>query len=182
MEVALQQYCDQSPEHKRRAKDELFGVQNSRKAVTGMLEGLQNPQFFAQKTSREDELLDKVKASDDLNTFADAWRRVAEVQAEKADLLQGGVDFRERYFEIAKELVLMAEEDQRASEERLREYGDSGRESLEHELFSPAPIYDDLEIAKLATQLSMFAAQRGGDDPLVQVVLAEKNPIKRRLN
>ena len=32
----------------------------------------------------------------------------------------------------------MAEEDQMPSKDRLREFSDAGRESLEHELFSPA--------------------------------------------
>ena len=179
MEVALQQFSAHSPEHERRGRDELFGVQNSRKAVTGMLVGLQDPQFVAEKLDKETALLEKIQANAQLPSAAEAWQRVAAAQPAKVALLEGGVDFRERYYEIAKELVLMAAEDQKPSEERLREFSDSGRESLEHELFSPATIYDDLEIAKLATQLSMFVEQRGGDDPLVATALAGKNPRER---
>jgi hypothetical protein len=73
----------------------------------------------------------------------------------------------------------MASEDEKPSEERFKEYRDSGRESLEHQLFSPAPLYDDLEAAKLALQLSLFVEERGGDDPLVQMALAGKNPHDR---
>lgn len=179
MEVALQQFSGQSPEHQRRGNDELFGVQNSRKAITGMLVGLQDPQFFAEKIAKENSLLAQVNTNKELRHFAEAWQSVAEVQPEKIKLLNGGVDFGERYYEIAKELVLMAEEDQKPSEDRLREFSDSGRESLEHELFSPAVIYDDLEVAKLATQLSLFVEQRGGDDPLVVTALDGKNPFAR---
>ncbi|QEG36996.1 S46 family peptidase [Bythopirellula goksoeyrii] len=179
MEVAIQQFCYQSPEHQRRGQDELFGIQNSRKAITGMLVGLQNPKFLAEKTTREEELLAKVRANPELEHYAEAWQEVADVQPEKRALLNGGVDFRERYYEIAKELVLMAQEDQKPSEDRLREFSDSGRESLEHELFSPATIYDDLEVAKLSSQLSMFVEQRGGDDPLVVTALDGKNPFER---
>ncbi|TWU21898.1 S46 family peptidase [Bythopirellula polymerisocia] len=179
MEVAIQQFAYQSPEHQRRGQDELFGIQNSRKAITGMLVGLQDPQFIAEKATQEDALLVKVNANLDLKHFAEAWKKVSEVQPEKIELLNGGVDFRERYYEIAKELVLKAAEDQKPSEDRLREFSDSGRESLEHELFSPATIYDDLEVAKLSTMLSMFVEQRGGDDPLVIKALNGKNPFER---
>ena len=73
----------------------------------------------------------------------------------------------------------MASEDQKPSEDRLREYRDSARESLELELFSTAPIYDDLESAKLATELAMFVERRGGDDPLVVKMLGGKSPRER---
>ena len=44
----------------------------------------------------------------------------------------------------------MAEEDGKPNAERLREYRQSNRESLEQRLFSEAPIYDDFEMIKLA--------------------------------
>jgi hypothetical protein len=179
MEVALQQYSYSSPEHRRRGMDDLFAVQNSRKAVTGMLGGLQNPGFMEEKHDRETELLNKINEKPELKTSAEAWQKVAEVQKQKAEAIKGGVDFRSTYYVIAQRLVLMAGEDEKPSEERFKEYRDSGRESLEHELFSPAPLYDDLEIAKLATQLSLLVEERGGDDPLVQIALAGKSPYDR---
>ena len=179
LEVAVQQFCLQSPEHRRRGNDDLFGVQNSRKAITGMLRGLQNPAFVAEKAVKEAELLKQVNAREDLQAFSKAWQRIAEVQGEKAKLQWGNVEFRDRYYEIAQQLVLMAEEDQKPSQARFKEYRASGRESLEFELFSPAPIYDDLQIAKFTAQLTMFVEQRGGDDPLVQTALAGKNPHER---
>lgn len=179
MEIALQQYCYASPEHSRRGMDDLFAYQNRRKAVTGMLAGLQSPPFMETKHERESQLLKKVIADPKLKHFADAWQKITDVQPQKAELLTGGVEFRSPYYVIAQQLVLMAGEDQKPSEERFKEYRDSGRESLEHQLFSPAPLYDDLEVAKLATELSLFAEQRGGDDPLVVLALAGKNPHDR---
>lgn len=179
MEVALQQYCNSSPEHRRRGSDDLFAVQNSRKAVTGMLTGLQSPHFMEVKVERETELLNKIAKTDEFQEYAKAWEEVAEVQKQKAEMINGGVEFRSPYYLIAQRLVLMAGEDQKPSENRLKEFRDSGRESLEHELFSPAPIYDDLEISKFATQLALFVQERGGDDPLVVIALAGKNPLDR---
>ena len=42
-EVALISYGERSLENARRARDDLFGVQNSRKALQGRLAGLLDP-------------------------------------------------------------------------------------------------------------------------------------------
>src|SRR4029453_6442052 len=50
------------------------------------------------------------------------------------------------------------------------------RESLELELFSNEPIYDDYEILRLTDSLTDFASAFGADNPLVKKVLAGKSP------
>ena len=179
MEVALQQYTNESPENFRRGNDDLFGIQNSRKAITGMLQGLQTPEFIERKEAAENELRSKLQNDPELAHFDDAWNQIAEADEERVELIGMIPDFRDRYSTIAKHLVLIASEDKKPSGDRLREYRESNRQSLELELFSPAPVYDDLEIAKFATELAMFVEDRGGDDPLVQKILAGKNPRER---
>ncbi|MEO8272053.1 MAG: S46 family peptidase, partial [Aureliella sp.] len=49
----------------------------------------------------------------------------------------------------------------------------------EQSLFSPAPLYDDLERLQLADELARFTETRGGNDELVQHVLAGKGPRDR---
>ncbi len=73
----------------------------------------------------------------------------------------------------------MAEEDARPNAERLREYRQSNRASLEQMLFSEAPIYDDLETVRLADSLSMFVTFAGADSELVVKVLDGKSPQER---
>lgn len=178
-EVLLQQFSYEGNEQKRRARDELFGVQNSRKAYTGMLQGLQNPTFLAQKAADEAELLAAIRQRPELVDNAKAWETIAEVQQRRAELLGQTATFRSKPYLIAEELLLMAQEDQKPSEERLREYRDSARDSLEQQLFSPAPIYPDLETVLLADELARFVELRGGDHPLVVQVLAGKSPRDR---
>ena len=74
---------------------------------------------------------------------------------------------------------MMAAEDQKPNSERLREYRESARESLLQGLYSPAPIYAELERVKLADSLALFVERRGGDEPLVRQVLAGKSPQAR---
>ena len=178
-EILLQQFSYEGKEQERRARDELFGVQNSRKAVTGMLQGLQNPLFIRQKQKQERQLLAKLRADVQSNKNATAWDTIAEVQARRAELLGQSATFRSRPYRIAEQLVLMAAEDQKPSADRLREYRDSARESLQQQLFSPAPMYDDLETTKLADQLAQFVERRGGDDELVAKVLDGQSPRDR---
>ena len=78
----LQQFSLGGQEATRRARDELFGVQNARKAYTGMLAGLQNPQTIQSKQQREDELLSQVAANSEVAALASAWTDVAEINAE----------------------------------------------------------------------------------------------------
>ena len=87
--------------------------------------------------------------------------------------------FNSTLFNIARTLVRSAEEKDKPNGERLREYQDANIESLKQLLFSPAPIYDDLETVKLADSLGMLAEARGADEPLVKQVLDGKAPPTR---
>jgi hypothetical protein len=168
-ENLLQQYALGGAEQARRGQDELFGIQNSRKAYMGMLAGLQDPAFMANKRALEKKMQEKAG-------HTDAWKTIADVQRERLKLQNREGSLRSHLYAIAEDLVLMAAEDKKPSAERLREYGVAGRESLEQELFSPAPLYDDLERVMLADELSRFIEKRGGDDELVQKVLGGKGP------
>jgi hypothetical protein len=171
-EILLQQYALAGAEQARRGQDELFGIQNARKAYTGMLAGLQEPNFIVQKRSNEIAL--RSDAGSD-----DAWKTISEVQLARVALQNRTASLRSNIYGIAEDLVLMAAEDTKPSSERLREFRDSNRDSLEQSLFSPAPMYPDLERAQLADEIARFMETRGGNDELVQQVLAGKGPRER---
>jgi hypothetical protein len=94
-------------------------------------------------------------------------------------MLEGAVGFNSQYFGTARTLLRAAAEAGKPSGERLREYRDSNRESLELALFSDEPVYDAFEIVKLADSLTSLATALGPDDPLVQKVLSGKSPRER---
>ncbi len=175
-EVLMQQFGLTGNEATRRARDELFGIQNSRKAYTGMLGGLLNPQTFATKSQRENQLLQQIKANPQLESLADAWAEIEAIQAEKREMLAQSVNLRSTLFSIALQIVLVGQEDTKPNEERLRGYTDAARESLLQSLLSTAPIYADLEQVKLADELARLIQWRGGDDALVVQVLGGKVP------
>lgn len=178
-EVLMQQFGLGGEEQKRRAQDDLFGIKNSRKAYVGMLGGLQNPAIIAKKQRSEDAVLAAIKADPQLRQHADAWDEIRAVLKEEAAMQGTVATFRSRLYDIAETLVLMAAEDQKPGTERLREFRESARESLEQDLFSTAPIYADLEQVKLADEIARLVEKRGGDDELSIRVLAGKGPSER---
>ncbi|MCH2178800.1 MAG: S46 family peptidase [Mariniblastus sp.] len=178
-EILLQQFGLNSTESARIARDGLFGFQNARKARMGMLQGLQDPAIMATKKQEEVEILKRVKSDPKLQPYAGAWEQIAEVQKKKAERLGTGISLNTRLFNIAQTLVQMSEEDKKPSEQRLAEFRDSARASLEQQLFSSAPIYPELEQAILGDLIARMLEIRGADDPLCQQILQGQNPLDR---
>jgi len=178
-EILYQQYVWEGEEKERQVRDDLFGTQNGRKAYTGMIQGLQDPVFLARKQEEESRIRAKVENDSELKMYADAWETIQQVQARRAESLGQTAGFAGRHYRIAETLVFMAAEDRKPNAERLREYRESARASLEQQLFSPAQVYIDLERLKFADSLALFVERRGGDHPLVQELLDGKSPQTR---
>ena len=185
-EVLISTYSQRSDEAARRAEDYLLGIQNARKAQLGRLAGLQDPSLMAKKRAEEDALRRGVagnprsaaasgQAWDDIAAAVKAWRGsyVNEM------LLERGAGFNSKLFVIARTLLRMAEEGGKPNAERLREYRKSNLASVKVMLFSDAPIYDQLEIVKLADSLGFLIERLGADDELVRRVMAGKSPAER---
>jgi hypothetical protein len=185
LEVLLGNWSARSQENARRARDHFLGVQNSRKALEGQLAGLLDPELFAGKIRAEAEFKAKLA---DRTEFADAlaaYDRIAAAtktlaaQAKRSGLFEGGQAFNCDSFGIARRLLRAGDERPKPNGERLREFSDSGKVSLELHLFAGQPIHPDLETLTLADSLTFLAGQLGMSDPLVQQVLAGKSPRDR---
>ena len=190
-EVLLENYSERSAENARRAEDELFGIKNSRKAYLGMLAGLQDPAILGKKRDSEKQLRDAVSKDPKLSqSYGDGWDQVASTIKAMIKIRDEynlfGIGPRKRsqsfnsdLFDIAIQLVRLAEETSKPNPERLREYSEAGLDSLKLQLFSDAPIYEDLETVQLADSLGMMAEVMGEENETVQMVLAGKSPRDR---
>lgn len=184
-EVLLDNFSERSLENTRRAKDELFGIKNSRKARLGGIAGLQDPDIMQRKREAEQSFRKAVAGKPQLADAAKSWDEIQGTLTRleriylSYQLYETGWGFNTELFKIARTLVRMAEETGKPNADRLREYRESNLESLEQELFSEAPIYDDLETIKLADSLGMLMELAGADDPLVRKVLDGKSPTER---
>jgi hypothetical protein len=185
LEVMLSIFSQQIAENERIAKRTLFSVANSRKAREGALAGLQDPALMARKITEEKALRAAVAKNADLKDAIGAWDALAKVQkiraanAKQYNMFEGGMGFNSLCFGYARTLVRAAEEYPKPNEQRLSEYGDSGKKSLVIRLFSKEPIDNDFEVAKLADSLTWLCEVIGFKDPLVQKVLAGKSPRER---
>ncbi len=186
-EVQLHTFAARSEEYARIANQDVRGVENSRKAFTGILAGLHDPKIIQAKVEFERIIRTLIEADEERRAkWGDAWDRLAAAHRAYREFylrhsaLEGRRSaLRSDLLAIGRHLVRLAEEKPKPSGARLREYADSNLKSIELELYSPAPIYPDLEMFRIASGLSYLAEQFGGDDPLVVTALGGKSPRAR---
>ncbi len=185
LEALLGNWSERSEENARRAKDDLFGVQNSRKARDGGHAGLYDPVLMGQKAEAEQQFRLRLAATGEYPDAVAAYDKIAAAQAVIAQralrfrLLEGAHGFHCDSFGIARTLLRAGDERPKPNGERLKEFTDSEKEPLELDLFSDKPIHEDHETLNLADALTFLAEQAGFSDPLVQQALAGKSPRAR---
>lgn len=185
-EALLKKYMAMGEEQTRQSQNELNSVQNALKVYRGQLKGLKDPSLMARKTKEEQTLRKAVAANPDWQKqYGGAWDAIAAAHKaypsyirERRIFEQAG-GFNTALFNYARTLVRMADESKKPNAERLPEYTDARRASLELALFSPAPIHEDFEKLKLADSLGFMVELLGADNPLVKGVLAGKTPEAR---
>jgi len=180
--AVLREYSARGPEQARRAKAQVFGLENSFKAQEGRLGALQDARAMARKLEEERQLRAKVAADAGLATATgDPWAAIESAEKKGAGRVNesflvgfGG----SRLLGIAGNVVRYVAEVQKPNEQRLEEYIDSNLEPLKNRLYSRAPVFDDLEEATLANQLSWALEKLGPAHPFVTTVLGGKTPAE----
>lgn len=179
----LEQFRSESAEHWRIAQSDLFGTENSFKALRGRLLALQDPAVFELKRKQEKELRDFVDADPARKQkYGAAWDEIAKAVAlhrnieDRYNYIEYGRGFYSRYFDYARTLVRGAAERGKPNAERLREFTDSRLPSVTQRLFSTAPLYPDYEKVKLGWSLSKLREALGTDDAFVKQVLGKESP------
>jgi hypothetical protein len=187
LEAAMLQYGEEGPEQKRRAATDLHRVANSRKAFSGQYQGLLTAEIFETKREQERALASAVTQHNraDMAGLEKAIERIQLAQENLSKfereylLLETAHGFSSELFTIARHLVRLADELPKPSGQRLREYRDTNLDSLKQQLFSPAPLYRDLERVKLAASLTFLCEQLKGNAPVVELILDRLNPVSR---
>lgn len=180
----LQDFSKQSEENARIAQEEIFGLQNSQKAITGYQSGLTDKSIMDQKAADEAKLRAAFKADPKNAGASDPWEEIAQaIQTQKSiyanlsylDRLRG---FASRLPQTARILVRAADEKPKPNAERMREFRDSALPSLEQQLFSTEPVYKSLDLVLLTDSLTEMQDVLGKDNPDVQKVLQGKTPAE----
>src|SRR5438132_4904298 len=194
-EVLLHAWGQRSFENARRAREDFFGDQNNRKRYDGYVAALFDPEIWHAIEQRDQKLRDAISANPKLKPALDAYDRIKKAQGElvriapRYDYLEqerplsvgyrGPRAFNGTLFKYARLLTRAIDERAKPNGERIATFRDSAKESLELELFSGEPVYDDYEILRLTDSLTDFAEEFGGNDSLVKQVFAGKSPHAR---
>ena len=180
--AVLREYSARGPEQVRRAKAQTFNFENSWKALDGRLAALLDPKAMAAKAAAEKELRARVAADPALAAATgDPWAAIEAAQKKAASRLPeelvvgfGG----SRLVQLAGQIVRYVAEVKKPNEQRLEEYIDSNLEILKNRLYSPAPLYDDLEEATLASHLALVVEKLGRTHAYVKAVLGDASPAE----
>ncbi len=180
-------FRDLSDENERVARTVLMGVQNSRKALGGMLRELQDPRIFGKKIADEEDLKEAVTQDPELTLpYGDAWDLVTQAQlnaeamfTEYAALEWFRTALSSDLFNIGQTLVRLTTELEKPSGERLPEFRDSRLPVVEDRLLTTRPIDKDLEIDRVTSGLTTMAELLGGEHPIVTRALAGLSPRDR---
>ena len=185
-EAMLKKYMAMGEEQTRRAENELNSIQNSLKVYRGQLAGLKDQALMDRKRMDEMALRQWIFANPDRQkTYGDAWDAIAKAHQSlpsyirERRIFDQAAGFNTTTFGFARTLVRLADESQKPNAERLPEFTDARRASLELALYSPAPIYDDFEKLKLADSLGFMVELLGADHPLVKQIMNGKTPEAR---
>jgi hypothetical protein len=183
---ALQQYGRAGAEEARQAADELLSIDNNVKRSRGQLSGLQDTALMSRKRTLETQLRQKVAASPELTrAYGDAWEAVEQARrrlasyAREYQALEGSVGLAGRYVTLTRSLVRLAAERAKPNAERLPEFTDARRATLERTLFSTAPLDPAMETVRLGAWLAFMASELGPDHAATKRLLAGRTPTAR---
>jgi len=175
----LKEYSARGPEQARQAASLIFNLENSLKAWQGRNDGLLDKNVMDKKRKDEEEFRAKVKANPEWQKeYGSAWDEIARAADVERPRLK------EQYFRatdsqlaaLAVTLVTYVAEIKKPDGERLAGFHASQLDSLKLRLFSPAPVYPEMEIARMTNALEAGLKELGPNDPWLKAVLDGRTP------
>jgi peptidase S46-like protein len=177
--AVLKDYAARGPEQSRQATTQIFGLENSRKVFEGRRDGLQDKNLMEKKRKEDEEFRGKVDANADWEKeYGGAWTMEEEALQKESPRIK------EQFFRstdsqlsaLAVQIVTYVAEIKKPDGQRLAGFHDSQLDSLKQRLFSPAPIYPEMEIARMTGALELDMKEMGPDDSFLKAVLDGKSP------
>ena len=177
----LKQFSTLGEEQRRRADGMLFGYENSQKAMTGEYQGLLDKNLMAKKQSDEMDLLNRINANPELKAkYAWAWDSIStameRTRSRFKELTYRGLSgsLGSRALTIAR----YANESKKPNGERMPQFQDAMVKLTLENLYSPAPVYPDMEEVLMADRFQEAIEMLGANDPWVMAVLDGKTPAE----
>lgn len=177
----LRKYSATSAEHARQAASRIFSLENSLKAYDGRYKGLMDPKVMDAKRKDEAQFKALVMAKPEWKAaYGKAWDEVAAAEKKSASR------FKEQYYHgldsslasLATTIVQYVVEVKKPDGQRLDGYHEAQLDSLKLQMFSPAPVYPEMEIARMTGALETDIRGAGANDTFVKTVLGGRTPAQ----
>jgi len=165
----------------RRYQNDVFGVANSQKAVTGYRAGLLDTLSMAKKRAFERELRARIAADPNLQAqYGGTWDAISKAEGELAtfypQLRYYGFGGGSALLPMAAQIVRIASESGKPDSARLAPYRGQGIANMTGRLSAPVPIDTAFERLALAAQLRAAQSELPPNDPFLRVALAGRTP------
>lgn len=175
-------YVAEHPEAKIKYMNTIFGLENSRKAITGYLAGLQDPVIMAKKMDFEKKFKNAVASNPELKRrYGNPWGTIEKYQEEYNEIYPklNALSFRGRtrsqLLSIANDVVEMARALKLPESQRPSKYRGSELDSTKAKLF-PKTFTLEVEKKLLAYQLEVMVRVFGTSNKQLNVLLAGRTP------
>jgi hypothetical protein len=176
------QLADLSPERAAALRNQIFGLENSMKAITGYQSGLLDDTLMNRKRAWERDFRARVNANADLRRqYGAAWDNIARVRREMASLdarrrYYGTYAYGSRLLGLAMTIARYPAEMAKPDSSRLMPYQDRMRPRMERQLFDTAPVDTTQEIRLLAAYFGAMAHDLPANDPVRRQALGTRSP------
>ena len=174
------QLSNMSEERARSLRNEIFGLENSYKAIDGYQAGLLNPQIMNHKRQWETDFRARVNANSDWKRqYGSAWDESANVWRQLTQLA-----VRQRYYsfgaygsrllQLASLIVRSPVEAAKPDSERMMMFRDAMKQRLQGAM--AAPVDTTSEVMLLTAYFTQMQKDMPANDALLRAVLAGRTP------
>lgn len=165
----------------RRYQNDVFGIANSQKAVTGYRAGLLDTLSMAKKRAFEQEFRARIAADPKLQAqYGGTWDAIAAAQRELAtfnpQLRYRGFGGGSTLLQLGAGVVRVVTESGKPDSARLIQYRGAGLDQIRNQISQPIPIDTAFERLAIAAQLRAAQSELPGNDPFLQVALHGRSP------
>ena len=177
--ATMHRYAATGPEQARQAEETILLLENAVKSYQGTYNTLLDKRVIAKKQAEEDAFRKLVTSKPEWQAeFGGAWDTIAAAEAKASPMMKKQIFERldSQLASLALSIVQYVAEIKKPDGERLPGFHEAQLESLRYRLVSPAPIYPEMEKARLSGGLAETARQLGADDEFVKAVLAGRAP------
>jgi hypothetical protein len=178
--AVLRELAQKDETTRRAVENDIFSLENSKKAVTGYLSGLQDSSIMAKKRAFERDFRRRIAADPKLKArYGTAWDAIATSQKQLAGLAK-----QQRWYSfggspllnVAGGLVRIPEQAKLPDSLRLPQYRGQGLENIKNSIMGDVPTTTDQDREMLQAWLTQASKDLPLSDPYLTAFLGGRSP------